>query len=34
MKSPSQNLPEGLLPLRRGRPRVELNLSYEELRSA
>ena len=34
MKPPSLNLPEGLLPLRRGRPRVELNLSYEELRSA
>ena len=34
MKSPSLNLPEGLLLLRRGRPWVEINLSYEELRSA
>jgi hypothetical protein len=34
MKSPSQDLPEGLLLLRRGRPGVELNLRYEELRSA
>ena len=34
MKSPSQNLPEGLLLLRRGRRWVEINLSYEELRSA
>jgi hypothetical protein len=34
MKSPSLNLPEGLLPQRRGRRWVEINLSYEELRSA